>query len=128
MASLRSMDVKLTDVSFYAKRAHNDNFSNVYLEKIIKNFPEKRKFSIEKLLAEFVCLIYFIQDNYGLSSMKGQSQIVKQVIETFPNPSSEITEYIRKRLKSVYESLWLMPFPEEDAEPPKPRKKKSVQK
>lgn len=128
MASLKSMDVKLTDVSVYARRAHNENFSNVYLQKVIGEFPERRKFAVEKIVAEFVCMIYYIQDVYGLSSLRRQGQIVKQIIETFPNPDRELREYIQKRLISVYESLWLAPYPEEGRIPGKKKKSSTGQK
>ncbi len=120
MASLKSMDVKITEVSVYARRAHNENFSNVYLQRVIGEFPKRRVFEIEKILAEFICMIYYLQDVYGLDAMRGP--IVKQTIESFPNPAPELKEYIQKRLKSVYENLWLVPFPEDKKVPGKKKK------
>jgi len=121
-SALNSLSVKTTEICYYAKKAHNVNYSNVYIQAKIDSYPERRDLKVERIIAEFLCVLYYIWDTYGIRYTRNY---LKDTIDSFPEPDEKLTTYISQNIQKVYEDLWLSPLPGDPLPGDKPAKPKN---
>ncbi len=107
--ALAPLSVKMTEVCLYAEKAHKIKYSNVYIQAKIDLYPDKRDPKVEVIIAEFLCILDYISDTYGIRNVK---RYLKDTLDSFPKPSPELKNYIAQNVKKVYESLWGTAYPE----------------
>ena len=108
----KNYTIKATHICSYAKKAHDVKYSNVYIHSVIDDYPDKSNLRAQRIIAEFLCVLYYIWNTYGIRNTK---KVLDRVIESFPEPDKELKEYIENNVKKIYEELWRTPYtPDEE--------------